>query len=181
MTLNRRIKWISTAALSLGMFAILAVDGVEAASKAAEAKKAIADLAAAKEPSAKAAALEQIGKIAQVQKSLATPAMSDIRKAMTDASPVVRKAAATAYGRCDPDPKEGVPLLVKMLKDEKNEEVKIGIAQGLAAMGPGAKDAMPAIREQMKIERAKAKDGKQTKLQRELGNTGRAIAERKKN
>jgi hypothetical protein len=37
-------------------------------------------------------------------------------------------------------------ILVKLLKDEKDESVKIGALKGLAVMGSAAKDALPAIR-----------------------------------
>jgi HEAT repeat protein len=180
MRIQRPMKWLAAAALTLG-FAAINVQTVDAASKAAEAKKAIADLAAAKDAKSKAAALDEIGKIAQVQKALAEPALADIKKLTDDASPIVRKAAAQAYGRCDPDAKEGVPFLTRILKNDKDEDVKMGAASGLAAMGPKAKDALPVLREMQKEERAKSKDGKQTRLSRELANTSRAIAEIKKN
>jgi len=180
MKLTTRMKWASTALLAAGFFALLAIGSADAASKAAEAKKAIADLAAAKDSRAKAEALTEIGKLAQVQKTLAEPAMADIKKCLSDSSALVRKAAATAYGRCDPDPKEAVPIFVKMLNSEKDDEVRVGIAHGLAAMGPSAKEALPTLRDAMKEEKAKAKDGKQTKLQRELGDAARAISEMKK-
>lgn len=179
MALSRIVKWTATAALMTGLTVATLGTEVFAASKAAEAKKAIADLAAAKDAKAKAAALEDLGKIAQVQKSLVEPALADIKKALEDSSATVRKAAATAYGRCDPDPKEAVPLLTALLKD-KDEDVKIGAANGLMAMGPSAHDAVPALREAMKIEKEKSKDGKQTKLSRELGDAAKAIGNGKK-
>lgn len=176
------VQWITITALSIGLFAILAVDSADAGSKAAEAKKAMADLAAASTPKAKAAALDELGKIAQVQKSLVAPAVPDIKKALSDKDPSVRKAAAQAYGRCDPDAKEAVPILVKMLKEETDDDVKIGVANGLAAMGPSAAAAVPAVREALKAERDKKKDAGQTRLGRELQETAKAIGmERKKN
>ena len=45
MTLVRRMRWLCTGVLAAGVFAILAADSLTAASKAAEAKKAIAELA----------------------------------------------------------------------------------------------------------------------------------------
>lgn len=178
---SRLVRFCSTATLVAAFAFLIFGDSAFAASKAAEAKKAIADLAAAKDAKAKAAALEDLGKIAQIQKSLVEPALADIKKLTGDSNATVRKAAVTAYGRCDPDPKEAVPLFVKMLKEEKDEAVRIGVANGLAAMGPSAKDAMPAIREAVKAEREKSKDGKQTRLQRELADAVRSIGERKKN
>ncbi|CAN5506562.1 hypothetical protein BH11PLA2_BH11PLA2_04120 [soil metagenome] len=181
MTFLRVVKSLSGAALMAGLFAVVSVDGLEAASKAAEAKKAIADLSSAKDAKAKAAALDEIGKIAQVQKSLAEPAMADIKKSLADKDASVRRAAAQCYGRCDPDPKEALPILQKMLKED-SEEVKFGVASGLAAMGPNAHDALPAVRDAMKVEKEKQeKDkGKQTKLGRELGDTAKAISGMKK-
>ncbi len=43
-----------------------------------------------------------------------------------------------------------------MLKTDKSEEVKVGAAQGLAAMGPNARPALPALREMVqKLEKGK--------------------------
>jgi HEAT repeat protein len=180
MAFSRIVKWFSAASLVAGL--AVATLGTEAfaASKAAEAKKAIADLAAAKDAKAKAAALEDLGKIAQVQKSLVEPALADIKKSLADSSATVRKAAATAYGRCDPDPKEAVPLLTALLKD-KDDDVKTGAANGLMAMGPSAYEALPAIKDAMRIEKEKSKDKNQTKLGRELGDAAKAIGAKKKN
>lgn len=176
------IQWITITVLSFGLFAILALDSADAGSKAAEAKKAIADLAAASTPKAKAAALDELGKIAQVQKSLVAAALPDIKKALADKDAIVRKAAAQAYGRCDPDAKEAVPLLTKMLKEETDDDVKIGVANGLAAMGPNASAAAPAVRDALRAEREKNKGAGQTRLSRELSETAKAIGlERKKN
>jgi HEAT repeat protein len=170
-------------AMKLAALALVFLTGnAFAASKAAEAKKAIADLAAAKDSKSKAAALDELGKIAQVQKALVEPALPDIKKALEDSSAMVRRAAAQAYGRCDPDPKEAVPILTKMLKEDKDEDVKGGVASGLAAMGTSAHDALPTLREMIRAEqeKAKANGGKQSKLQRELGDAARAIADQKK-
>ena len=52
-------------------------------------------------------------------------------------------------GKIDPENKtEVVEKLRKMLKDEKEAEaVKHGVADGLAAMGGEAKDALPDLRD----------------------------------
>jgi HEAT repeat protein len=179
MTLRIAMKSMALLTLSVGLFAMLGSDVILAASKAAEAKKAIAELAAAKDSKVKATALDELGKIAQVQKALVQPALSDIKAALKDKDATVRAAAAQCYGRCDPDPKEALPILEKMLKDDV-EEVKFGVASGLAAMGPNAYDARATVAQAIKVEKSKAKDGKQTKLSRALGDTIKSIAEKKK-
>src|SRR5581483_994625 len=46
----------------------------------------------------------------------------------------VRAAAAICLGQCDEPGEKAVPVLVKMLKEDKSEAAKIGAAKGLGAM-----------------------------------------------
>ena len=112
-----------------------------------EADRAISDFRSAKDAKAKATALLDIGKIGQVQKSLVESATDDVVKCLADKEAVVRAAAAECYGQLDPDPKEAVPALVKMLTAEDEDvRVRAGAAKGLGAIGAGAKDALPDLR-----------------------------------
>jgi HEAT repeat protein len=138
---------VSVAALTLGLLALAAPDAVEAAGKADDAKKYTEQLKTTKDAKKKAEALTELGKIAQLTKSLVQDAVPYIKDALKDKSDEVRAAAARAYGRTGPDPKEAVPLLVGMMKEEKNEAVKAGAVYGLAAMGTDAKEAYKDIRE----------------------------------
>ena len=111
-----------------------------------EAERAMNDLRSAKDAKAKAAAFLEVGKIGQVQKSLVASAFDDAVKGLEDKEPVVRAAAAECYGMLDPDPKEAVPALRKMLTAEDEDlRVRIGAAKGLGAIGAGAKEALPDL------------------------------------
>ncbi len=95
-------------------------------------------------------AAEDLGKIGAIKASDAKdalPALIDVLK--KDADPNVRKAAATAMGRIDPDPKEAVPALVKALKD-RAAVVRIAAAGALGQMGEAAQDAVPDLQQAQK-------------------------------
>ena len=157
MSIRRGSRIAAVGLLAFGLFALVAADSIVAASKAEDAKKYTEQLKNAKDAKKRAEALEELGKLGQIMKSLVTSAVPDIKKALTDKEASVRKAAALAYGKIDPDPAEAVPALVKMLKEDKDEGVKVAAAQGLAAMGDKAKDALPTLREIQKSEDKKSK------------------------
>lgn len=154
---NRGLRIVSLGLLAFGLLALVASDSLVAASKAEDSKKYTEQLKTSKDAKKKAEALEELGKLGQIMKSLATPAEPYIKAALADKEASVRKAAAVAYGKIDPDPKEAVPALVKMLKEDKDEGVKIAAANGLAAMGDKAKEALPSLREIQKSEDKKSK------------------------
>lgn len=157
MSYRRGLRIASLGLLAFALVALVASDSLVAASKAEDAKKYTEQLKSAKDPKKKAEALEELGKLGQIMKSLVTSAVPEIVKALGDKEASVRKAAAVAYGKVDPDPKDAVPALVKLLKEDKDEGVKIAAAQGLAAMGDKAKDAMPELRAIQKSEDKKSK------------------------
>jgi HEAT repeat protein len=157
MSFRRGMRFASVGLLAFGLFALVAADSIVAASKAEEAKKYTEQLKSSKDAKKKAEALEELGKLGQIMKSLVTSAIPDIKKSLDDKEASVRKAAAVAYGKVDPDPKEAVPALVKLLKDDKDEGVKIAAANGLAAMGDKARDAIPDLRAVQKSEDKKSK------------------------
>lgn len=157
MSLRRGLRLASISILAFSLFALVAADSIIAANKAEEAKKYTEQLKTSKDAKKRAEALVELGKLGQIMKSLVEPAIPEIKKALEDKDSSVRKAAALAYGRIDPDPKEAVPALMELLKNDKDESVKIAAANGLAAMGDKARSAMPALREIQKSEDKKSK------------------------
>lgn len=174
MSLRRAMKASCIGLFLLGVFALIGAESLIAANKAEEAKKYTEQLKSSKDPKKRAEALEELGKLGQIMKSLVDSALPDIVKSLEDKNADVRKAGALAYGRVDPDPKEAVPALVKVLKDDKEESVKIAAAQGLAAMGERAKEAVSSLREVQKSEDKKSKLGKAA------GDALRSINQKKK-
>lgn len=174
MSLRRAMKVSSLGLFLLGVFGLIAAESLVAASKAEDAKKYAEQLKNSKDPKKKAEALEELGKLGQIMKSLVEPAVPDIAKSLEDKSADVRKAGALAYGRVDPNPKEAVPALVKLLKEDKDEGVKIAAANGLAAMGDKAKEAVSSLREVQKSE------DKKSKLAKAAGDAMRSINGAKK-
>jgi HEAT repeat protein len=139
------------AALTVALFATAALAGPGKK----EADRAINDLRSAKDAKGKAAALLEVGKIGQVQKALVASAEDDVVKCLEDKEAVVRAAAAECYGMLDPDPKEAVPALLKLLTGEDEDlRVRVGAAKGLGAIGSAAKAALPDLQ---KIQREYAK------------------------
>jgi HEAT repeat protein len=121
-----------------------------AADREAEARKYADDLRKAKDAKTKVTALQELGRLGQIMKSLVEPAMPDVYKALEDKDASVRAAAAYCLGLCDPPPEKAVPALTRLLTEDKADAVKIGAAKGLAAMGPTAKDALPDLRKVFK-------------------------------
>lgn len=173
MSSRRVLKVCSAAALVAGLFGSFLPEAVEAAGKQEEAKKYHEQLKSSKDPKKKVEALEELGRLGQIMKSLAEPAIPDMFKALEDKNASVRKAAAENLGKCDPDPKEAVPALTKLLKDDTSEDVKVGAAHGLGYMGETAKTAVKDLREVAKAN--KKTDGKPTPLGRAAGDALRLI------
>lgn len=118
-----------------------------AASDISDAKKYTEDLKKSKDAKVRAVALQELGKLAVIQKALVGDALPDIYKSLEDKDASIRAAAATCLGQCDEPADKAVPALMKLLKDDKEESVKIGATKGLAAMGAGAKDALQTLRD----------------------------------
>ncbi len=140
----------------LAAIAFAVAAGAAEAGKKEEAAKHLAELKSkTATPAQKATALEELGKIGQVQKPLvaeATPVMIEL---LDSKDATIRAAAAKAVGQVDPDPKEVLPKLTKLMNDDKVEAVRLGAIAGIAAMGDGAKPALPDLRKL-----AKEGDGK---------------------
>jgi HEAT repeat protein len=113
----------------------------------------------------------------QIQKSVVTPVVGDMMKAMEDKEALVRAAAAKAVGMIDPDPKEAVPALVKLMNEDKQESVRLAAVQGLSAMGPSAKAATKDLRALMQKETV---NKKKSRLAREAQTALRSINPPKK-
>jgi HEAT repeat protein len=154
---RRFAQALAAVALFNGLLYLCLCDHIYAADKEAEAKKYTEALKKGKDAKAKTEALNELGKLAQVQKSLVADALPDIYKALEDKDGGVRAAAAYALGQCDEPSDKAVPLLVKILKDDKNDDAKIGAIKGLAAMGPGAKSALGDLRTIIKDSDKKSK------------------------
>ncbi len=146
MSFRRALKPIAACGLTLGLFLLAAGDELAAADKAKEAKKYAEDLKTSKDAKVRATALEELGKIGQIRKSLVAPAEEDMFKALEDKSATVRAAAAKAVGMIDPDPEKAVPALLKLMKEDKEESVRVAAVQGLGSMGTSAKDAVKDLR-----------------------------------
>jgi len=139
-------------------------DDLAAADREAEARRYLEELRKGKDAKTKAHALQELGKLAAIQKSLAAEALPDIYKALEDKDPTIRAAAALCLGQCDEPVEKAVPALMKLLKDDKeNEKVRIGAARGLASMGSSAKEALPTLRTIIKNSDKKSALGKAAK------------------
>lgn len=119
--------------------------GRAAAFKEEEVARYIKDLTSATTKT-RATAAEEIGKIGQIKASYATPALQPLLDVLKDKEASVRQAAATALARLD-EPKEVVPALAKVLKEDKDMRVRAAAASGLGLMGAASKEALPILRE----------------------------------
>ena len=143
----RFAKALAAVALFNGIVYLAILQDAIAASDIADAKKYTEDLKKSKDSKVRITALQELGKLAVIQKGLVSDALPDIYKSLEDKDAGIRAAAATCIGQCDEPADKVVPTLMKMLKDEKDDSVKIGAAKGLASMGSEAKAALPTLRD----------------------------------
>jgi HEAT repeat protein len=144
-----------------------------------DAAKYVNQLKTSKDAKVRASALTEIGKIGQIQKSLVADALPDLVKCLADKDAGVRAAAAKAYGMLDPEPKEAVPALLKLVKEDKVSDVKLAAVEGLGMMGPAAKDATKDLRALVQAKKDK-KDKTEAMLMRAAQNALRQINPPKK-
>ena len=168
------LRLLASFLLATGFLGLMAAPDLLAGPKDEEAKRLAEVLKSSKDAKVRANAIEELGKLAQINSKLGDPALPDIKKALTDKDAGVRKAAALAFGRCDPKEDGSVATLLDVFKSDKDDGVKMNAALGLAAMGPKAKEALPALREAAK----NAGDNK--KSERIYKDAARSIAGAKK-
>jgi HEAT repeat protein len=130
-------------ALCLGMAIIGALSQ---ANPAWAQKKKIEDLLKeldSKTPATRIAALDEVGKLADVRLPYAQKALPQIREILAkDGDVKVRVAALVALGRIESETKDYVPNMLKYLKEDKDYAVQ---AQALAQLGQYQQEAASAV------------------------------------
>jgi vesicle coat complex subunit len=135
--------------LALGLTVIFVVDLGRAEPPKDDVPALIKSLKS-KDAKVRIAAADDIGRVGSIVASdvkEAIPRLLELLK--SDKDDGVRKAAATALGKIDPDPKEAVPALEEALKDSK-AAVRTAAATALGNLGEEAKDALPSLRDAQK-------------------------------
>ena len=151
MTGSRWMKAGFAFLLAFGLMLLAGYDNLLAANKQEEAKKLTEMLKKTKDAKVKADTIEELGKLGQVQYKYAEEAIPLIFDAVKDKDAKVRAAAAVALGKIGPDDTEKtVTALTELLKDDKEESVKMAATQGLGALGTKAKDAVKDLRDTRK-------------------------------
>ena len=171
---GRFVRLVGGTALAFGLLALATGGDLFAASKEAEAKKYHEMLKTAKDAKGKILALDELGKLGLASRDLTEKALPDIMNALKDPSAGVRVAACETLGKCDPDPDDAVPKLVNILKNDKDEKVKIAAANGLAFMKEKAREATPALKEVQK------NNDKKSRLAKAAGDAIGSISGKKK-
>ncbi len=172
----RFAKALALVALFNGALYLCVREDALASEKEEDAKKYTEQLRKGKDAKSKITALAELGNLAQIKKSLIADALPDVYKATEDKDPGVRAAAAEALGKADEPYSKAGEILVKLIKEDKEDSVKIGALHGLTAMGQNAKDALPTIRDVVK---ATAGD-KKSKLGQAAKDAAKAISGGKK-
>lgn len=173
---SRFVKAMCAVALFNGALFLCVREDALASEKDDLAKKYTEDLRKSKDAKVRIIALQELGTLAQVKKSLVKDALEDIYKAAADKDAGVRAAAAETLGKSDEPYDKAGDILVKLLKDDKDDSVKIAAAKGLNAMGGSAKEALPALREVV----AATKNDKKSALGKAATNAVKAISGAKK-
>ena len=164
---TRRTRILANITLMCGLFTVAASSGLVAGTKDNEAKKYTELLQKSKDPKVRLDAIERIGELAQINKKLGEAAVPYIKDALKDNDTEIRKAAAKAYGRCDPEDSEAVQNLVDVMKNDKDDSVKMSAAFGLQAMGEKAK---VAVKDMLEVSKS-MKNDKDSKQLKRLANT----------
>lgn len=161
MSLSRSLRAFGLLALAFGMVLLVGADDADAAGKADDAKKFTEDLKKGKDTKTKVTALDELGRLGQIQYKYAEDAIPDLFKYLTDKDAGLRAAAARAIGLVGPDDEKTVGELVAVLKEEKDEGVKFALVVALGQLGTRAKDAVGELRNVQKTADAKSKLAKQ--------------------
>jgi hypothetical protein len=137
--------------LAFGLMLLAGYDDLMAAGKSEEAKKHTETLKKTKDAKEKVTALEELGKLGRLEYAYAEPAIPLMFDALKDKDAKVRAAAAIAIGNVGPDDNDkAVSSLTDLLKNDKEESVKMAAAQGLGAIGAKAKNALKDLRDARK-------------------------------
>jgi hypothetical protein len=93
-------------------------------------------------------AAKDLGRIGQVRSSDAKPAVPYLMEALEkDSDSGVRRASAEALGQINLESEKVVPILIRILKEDKEPiTVRTGAAIGLGSYGEEAKDAIGDLR-----------------------------------
>jgi hypothetical protein len=138
--------------------------GAQSKKKKEEVDKLVATLKNDKDAKKRQEAAQGLQRIAEVRAKDAQPAAAALAEAFAkDADGNVRVAAGNALRATEPDAKLVVPIVLEILKNDKEGGGVLAIAALLAAdMGKEAKEAAPLLQEIKKREEAKdqkARDG----------------------
>jgi HEAT repeat protein len=155
----RFAKALALVALFNGALFLCVREEALAGERAEEAKRYTEQLRKSKDAKVRINALHELGTLGQIKKSFIADALPEIYKAVGDKDAGVRAAAAEALGKTDEPYEKAGDILVKILKDDKDEAVKIGALKGLSAMRDAAKGALPTIRDIAKNSDKKSKLG----------------------
>ncbi len=159
MGASRFVRAMCAVAMFNGVLFLCVREEAIAGEKDDLAKKYTEELRKSKDVKVRINALQELGNLAQIKKSLAKDALPDIYKAAEDKDAGVRAAAAETLGKADEPYEKAGDILVKLLKNDKEDSVKIAAAKGLSAMGPSAKESLPALRDIAKNADKKSKLG----------------------
>ena len=161
MKLSRYLRAFGLFALAFGMVIVVGADDLDAAGKADDAKKFTADLKSGKTTKVKVTALDELGRLGQIQYKYAEAAIPSMFEYLKDKDAALRAAAARAIGLVGPDDEKTVGELVAVLKGEKEESVKYALVVALGQLGARAKDSVGELRKVQKAAEAKSKLAKQ--------------------
>lgn len=157
--------------LAIAVGAALLTAGAARADKAEDAARYTKDLKTAKDTKTKVTAALEIGKLSMIRKSFGKEALPYLLDGVKDKDARFRGAAAESLGQTYSGEEDAkiVTLLSDLVKNDKEESVKMSAGRGLAAMGPRAKPAIPVMREIMN------KEPQQSPLRRSLQQSMRTI------
>lgn len=159
--LSAGVRAVGLGVAAFGLVLLAGADHLGAAGKADEAKKAIDDLKKGKDAKAKVAALDDLGRLGQVQYKLAEPAIPDMFKFLKDKDAGLRAAAARAIGMVAPEDEKTADELLAALKVEKEDGPKFALVTALGQLGGRAKGAVSELRTVLKGADPKSKLAKQ--------------------
>ena len=139
MATARFVKALAAVALFNGVLFLCVCEEALAANNEADAKKYTKDLKKGKDAKVKITALQELGKLAAIQKSLVANALPEIYKALEDKDAGVRAAAAKCLGACDEPADKAVPAPPEDAQGRQGGFGEDRSRKGLASMGPKAK------------------------------------------